>query len=327
MPIRVLRVVQGDITEQSVDAIVNAANSRMRGGGGVDGAIHRAGGAAILRDCVARFPDGLAVGDAGFTTGGDLPARWVIHTVGPDRRAGQIDPELLASCYRRSLAVAAELGVRTVSFPLVGAGVFGWALGDAVQIAVDTIAAFEGNGSVEDVTIVAHDQSAFEHVGLALARNTPVLILEGVRVLHERGYHRVRIRSGLAPSGMYWRIHIAVFDGVVRADPEDWNDWGGAGTIVYSTGAGVEFASGEVSIVTTPESVADLMLSRLPDARPSADDPDYVAWFRDLLRVLDEQHGLPVSYADYYTPKPGWYVGWGDDRLPDPPAVPGFEGE
>ena len=97
--------VRGDITQQRVDAVVNAANSAMRGGGGVDGAIHRAGGPAVLEDCVRRFPDGLATGDAGWTTAGDLPARWVIHVVGPNRHAGQTDRGLLTSCYSRALAV------------------------------------------------------------------------------------------------------------------------------------------------------------------------------------------------------------------------------
>src|SRR3990170_6041601 len=95
-------VVQGDITQQDVDAVVNAANRAMRGGAGVDGAIHRAGGPAVLEDCRRRFPRGLATGDAGWTTAGDLPATWVIHVVGPNWNAGQRDPELLASCYREA---------------------------------------------------------------------------------------------------------------------------------------------------------------------------------------------------------------------------------
>jgi len=107
-----LTVVEGDITQQRVDAVVNAANRRMRGGGGVDGAIHAAGGPAVLDDCVRRFPHGLATGDAGWTTAGDLPARWVIHVVGPNRHAGETDRGLLTSCYSRALAVADELGAR-----------------------------------------------------------------------------------------------------------------------------------------------------------------------------------------------------------------------
>lgn len=130
-------IVQGDIVVQEVDAVVNAANSRMRGGGGVDGAIHRAGGPAVLADCVARFPDGLPTGEAGWTTGGNLPARWVIHVVGPVHGVGSRDQ--LVSCYRNALAVADEIGARTVAFPLVSAGVYGWPREDAVAAALETL--------------------------------------------------------------------------------------------------------------------------------------------------------------------------------------------
>lgn len=132
-----ITVVEGDITRQHVDAIVNAANNAMRGGGGVDGAIHRAGGPAVIEDCVRRFPDGLATGDAGWTTAGELPARWVIHVVGPIHGRGT--REQLVSCYRRALEVADELGARTVAFPLVSAGVYGWPKDDAIAAAVDTL--------------------------------------------------------------------------------------------------------------------------------------------------------------------------------------------
>ena len=146
-------LVEGDITTQEVDAVVNAANSRMRGGGGVDGAIHRAGGPAVLEDCKRRFPDGLATGDAGWTTAGEMPARWVIHVVGPNYRAGQTDRSLLTSCYARALEVADELGARTVAFPLVSAGIYGWPLDDAVDAAVSTL---EGaDTQVEEARIVA----------------------------------------------------------------------------------------------------------------------------------------------------------------------------
>jgi O-acetyl-ADP-ribose deacetylase len=134
-----LIVVRGDITEQQVDAVVNAANTAMRGGGGVDGAIHRAGGPAVLEDCIARFPHGLPTGEAGWTTAGDLPARWVIHVVGPNYTAGQRDRALLTACYSNALRVADELGVRTMAFPLVSAGIYGWPLDDAVDAAVDTL--------------------------------------------------------------------------------------------------------------------------------------------------------------------------------------------
>ncbi|MFT4082873.1 MAG: O-acetyl-ADP-ribose deacetylase [Nocardioides sp.] len=155
----------GDITTQRVDAVVNAANNRMRGGGGVDGAIHRAGGPAVLADCVARFPHGLATGDAGWTTAGRLPARWVIHTVGPNYAAGQDDRALLTSCYRRCLEVADELGATTVAFPLVSAGVYGWPLDDAVRVAVETLGATPSG--VREARIVAFSQPVLD---LALAR-------------------------------------------------------------------------------------------------------------------------------------------------------------
>jgi len=162
-----LIAVHGDITEQHVDAIVNAANNAMRGGGGVDGAIHRAGGPAILRDCIARFPDGLATGDAGWTTAGDLPARWVIHTVGPNYAAGQRDRALLVSCYRRVLEVADELGATSVAFPLISAGIYGWPLDDAIAAAVDTIA--EADGHVGEARIVARDAGIHGRVLEALS--------------------------------------------------------------------------------------------------------------------------------------------------------------
>lgn len=163
-----LSAIQGDITTLSVDAIVNAANNCMRGGGGVDGAIHRAGGPAILQECIERFPNGLATGDAGWTTAGDLAARWVIHTVGPNFRAGETDRELLVSCYRRSLEVADELGARTVAFPLISAGVYGWPLDDAIDVAVTTI--LDTSSHVETVTLVGFDQDTTERIATRIAR-------------------------------------------------------------------------------------------------------------------------------------------------------------
>ena len=157
-----ITVVQGDITQQVVDAVVNAANNRMRGGGGVDGAIHRAGGPAVLEDCVRRFPDGLATGDAGWTTAGDMPARWVIHVVGPNHAAGQTDRSLLTSCYSRALEVADELGATSVAFPLVSAGIYAWPFDDAVNAALETIRATPTN--VEEARIVAFNASAYDAI-------------------------------------------------------------------------------------------------------------------------------------------------------------------
>ncbi len=167
-----LTAVQGDITTQEVDAVVNAANRRMRGGSGVDGAIHGAGGPAILADCVARFPDGLATGEAGWTTAGELPARWVIHVVGPNRNAGETDRSLLTSCYARALGLAGDLGARSIAFPLVSAGVYGWPKDDAVDAAVETLreTARASSGGVEEARIVAFDRASYEVVAARLAR-------------------------------------------------------------------------------------------------------------------------------------------------------------
>ena len=157
-----VEVVQGDITTLGVDAVVNAASRAMRGGGGVDGAIHRAGGPAVLADCIERFPHGLATGDAGWTTAGEMKARWVIHTVGPNYAAGETDRELLVSCYRRSLNVADELGVKTIAFPLISAGIYGWPKDDAIAVAVDTLSSMPSK--VDRIMIVVFDQTTFDRI-------------------------------------------------------------------------------------------------------------------------------------------------------------------
>ncbi len=165
--------VKGDITRQEVDAVVNAANSAMRGGGGVDGAIHRRGGPAILEDCIRRFPGGLETGRAGWTIGGDLPARWVIHVVGPNFLAGQRDPGLLASCYREALAVADELGVRTMALPAVSAGIYGWPLHDAARIAMTTVA--QTPSEVAEARFVLFSDDTYDaFVGAARDAGLPV---------------------------------------------------------------------------------------------------------------------------------------------------------
>jgi O-acetyl-ADP-ribose deacetylase (regulator of RNase III) len=157
-----ITLVRGDITEQSVDAVVNAAKPSLLGGSGVDGAIHRRGGAAILDECRAlrasRFREGLPTGQAVSTTAGELPARWVIHTVGP-RHSDDDRSALLASCYRECLRVADEVGAASVAFPAVSAGAYGWPMADAARIAVQAVHSADTN--VADVRFVLFSDNAY----------------------------------------------------------------------------------------------------------------------------------------------------------------------
>ncbi|MDK1360057.1 O-acetyl-ADP-ribose deacetylase [Arthrobacter sp. zg-Y1219] len=138
-----IHITAGDITASTADAIVNAANSSLLGGGGVDGAIHRAAGPALLAACrelrSGTWAQGLPTGEAAATPGFDLPARWVIHTVGPNARAGETDPALLASCFRRALDIAEELGAETVAFPAISAGVYGWNPATVARVGLSTV--------------------------------------------------------------------------------------------------------------------------------------------------------------------------------------------
>ncbi|HWO70864.1 MAG TPA: O-acetyl-ADP-ribose deacetylase [Actinomycetota bacterium] len=164
-------LVQGDITEQRVDAIVNAANPSLMGGGGVDGAIHRRGGPAILEECKrireTRYPDGLPTGEAVATTAGELPAKWVIHTVGPVYSKREDRSHLLAACHRNALAVADELGARTVAFPAISTGVYGYPVEEAAPVAIRAVQ--EADTRVEEVRFVLFDRRAYEAFERALA--------------------------------------------------------------------------------------------------------------------------------------------------------------
>ena len=162
-----LSIIQGDITKRATDAIVNAANLSLMGGGGVDGAIHRAGGPAILEECKqivsrqGRLPTGKAV----ITTGGNLKARFVIHTVGPIWHGGnQGEPELLASAYRESLKVAAENNLSSISFPSISTGAYGYPVAEAAKVAIRTVASFlkEQSTPIKEVVFVLFDSATFE---------------------------------------------------------------------------------------------------------------------------------------------------------------------
>lgn len=165
-----LELVLGDITEQAVDAIVNAANSSLLGGGGVDGAIHRRGGPAILAECRAlragQLASGLPTGQAVATTAGALPARWVIHTVGPVYAKREDRSHLLASAYRESLRLADELGAKSVAFPAISAGIYGWPVDDAARIAVTTVRS--ASTAVAEARFVLFNQRVYDEFAAAL---------------------------------------------------------------------------------------------------------------------------------------------------------------
>ena len=166
-----IELVKGDITEQRVDAIVNAANSSLLGGGGVDGAIHRRGGPDILAECkrvrADRWPEGLPTGQAVATTAGRLPATWVIHTVGPVHSKSEDRSHLLASCHTEALRAADELGAKTVAFPAISTGVYGYPLELAAPVAINAVR--EADTKVEEVRFVLFDDVAFRAFERALA--------------------------------------------------------------------------------------------------------------------------------------------------------------
>ncbi|AUI61221.1 O-acetyl-ADP-ribose deacetylase [Amycolatopsis sp. BJA-103] len=163
-----IELVEGDITEQQVDVVVNAANSSLLGGGGVDGAIHRRGGPEILAECRAlragHYGKGLKTGEAVATTAGRLPARWVVHTVGPVWSDSEDRSPLLAACHRNSLHVAADLGAHTVAFPAISTGIYRWPVESAAEIALETVLSTlaAGTGSVEVVRFVLFGKASYD---------------------------------------------------------------------------------------------------------------------------------------------------------------------
>ncbi|AND16815.1 O-acetyl-ADP-ribose deacetylase [Rathayibacter tritici] len=168
-----LRAVLGDLTREHADAIVNAANSSLLGGGGVDGALHRAGGPEILAAChrlrETELPGGLPAGSAVATTAGRLPARWVVHTVGPVHSRSEDRSAVLASAYRESVRIAVGLGAHTVAFPAVSAGVYGWPMDDAARIAVESVRSATVDGALDEVRFVLFSEAALAAFEAALA--------------------------------------------------------------------------------------------------------------------------------------------------------------
>lgn len=304
-----IEIVNDDITRVRADVIVNAANTRMRGGGGVDGAIHRVGGPLILQDCIERFPTGLAVGDAGYTTAGDLPAEWLIHTVGPNFSKGERNRGLLESCYRRSLVVADRLDAKTVAFPLISAGTFGWPLDDAIAVAIDTIGGAQTH--VERVKLVTPSESTAEKMRTYRGFAIPLRILEAVEDLHRRGYGTVRAVPAISPSGMHWRVTITT--GCAGSSPDAslpiTND---DRVIYYSSGGQEDFVRGIVTGATPLRAIGDLILAELgPEIEP-VDDPTYMLWFRRIVERSCQLGRLPWAFDDDGRQRGGWF---GDDSV------------
>jgi O-acetyl-ADP-ribose deacetylase (regulator of RNase III) len=166
-----IRIVQGDITKQNTDAIVNAANSSLMGGGGVDGAIHRKGGPKILEECKkireTEWPEGLPTGKAVITKGGNLKARYIVHTIGPIWHGGKHgEPELLAEAYSNSLKIAVSRGLKTIAFPSISTGAYGYPMEEASKVALKTIREFlEKEDKLDEVILVCFTQSSLETYG------------------------------------------------------------------------------------------------------------------------------------------------------------------
>jgi len=173
-----LTLVQGDITKQKVDAIANAANEHLAGGGGVDGAIHRAGGPKIMEECdaIRARQGGCPTGKAVITTGGNLPAKYVIHIVGPIWQGGNAgEPDLLASCYRESLSLALQHGIKTIAFPSISTGIYGYPAEKAAAVALNAVKEFlEGHEEIEEVRFALFDAATYRCYEHALVGIIPI---------------------------------------------------------------------------------------------------------------------------------------------------------
>lgn len=319
--------VHGDITAATVDAVVNPAPPSLRIRGGVDLAIHRAAGPAVVQDCLRRFPDGLAVGEAGWTTAGNLPARWVIHTVVPvhDAEGGEPqsgidqDRDNLAACYRSCLAVAGELGARSIAFPVLGTGRDDWPLAEAVAVAVETVLTTPTD--VADIRFVTADLAAHLALEQGLSLAVPVRVLHAVRLLHRRGHHRIRVLPYMSPAGRFWRLEITSVDNLRRGEYFDVLDHERA--LYFTTGSQKSLGPAELDASTPVDTVARVILEALGSPAPGADDPDYVRWFDHLLQLVTSRQSLPVAFDDSSREFPGWEVGWGSEVFhPEPPAPP-----
>ncbi|MGD6978699.1 MULTISPECIES: macro domain-containing protein [Citricoccus] len=318
--------VEGDITRMTVDAIVNAANTSLGGGAGVNGAVHAAGGPGLLAETGLWYPHGLGTGDAAWTTAGKLPARWVIHTVGPNHRAGQRERALLVSGYRRALEVADSLGARTVAFPVLSSGIFGWPFHDAVRTAVDAIAL--ARTDVREACIVAHGDRAFQAVQTALGVSTPLRVLQGLRELYRRGYQQLRLQPGMDHSGAHWRIAITTAENLRPGDPTPFDTpRDGMRVLRYSTVDRAMVGGREVTAGTTPAEAAAVILDQVGNPDPEPVHPRYTAWFASLIAEVETAtsatgQALPVDHSEDVDDRGSWELGPGSGRRhPAPPSA------
>ncbi|MCS4275830.1 O-acetyl-ADP-ribose deacetylase (regulator of RNase III) [Mycetocola sp. BIGb0189] len=309
-----IRAQLGDITAVHADAIVNPTSPAMVGAGGVDAAIHRAGGPSFRANVRERFPEGMGSENAVWSIAGKLPARWVIHVTVPPFATAQKDRAYLVAGYRRIFAVADSLGVRTLSLPVIGAGASGWPLTWAVIDAIDTILALDTG--VQEAILVSPDSHTIDGINGVLARRTGLSILDAVRVVHARGYHRVRVSCGMNASGSNWRVTIwddSSGSGYIPANPDGY-------VLRYTDGMGPNFLDTQVPPLADPDALADRIIAALPHVRPLRDDAEYAAWFAGLQNLCRREISVPIGYADYFDDTLGWEIGWGSGvRYPLPP--------
>ncbi|KAB3523073.1 hypothetical protein GC425_02990 [Corynebacterium sp. zg254] len=322
----VLKAILGDITTQDVDAIVNASDHRMHDDGGV-GATYQVAGPGSLEECKIHFPDGKDSGNAGWTSGYNLPARFVIHTSVPSYQAGQTDRTLLESVYRGCLALADKLGVESIAFPLIGPGLYGWPVEDALNVAVEVLSTNASN--VKEIRIVTQDQFNHSKLERQLGRLTWLRLLQGVAVLHQRGFEGVRIYPGMRPTGLNWQLLITSqeyfkprehFKPRYSSENEFVPDWE-APALRYNTVAGARVGNGYVTTATTPDEAADIILQELPLLAKKFDDREYVVWFEGLLAVVTGLKRVPIAHAEYFEEDGKVKIG-GDILFPAPPIPP-----
>lgn len=326
-----VKVEVGNVALQEVDAVVNPANKRMRGDFGaqsVESAIYAASGPQLAAHVRKAFPDGLSVGETGTTPGFDLPAGHIVHVVVPRHQQHQEGSEALVAAYEKSLQAASDVGAQSLALPILGAGFNGWPLEVSVKAALEALRSLPPQ--LSEVTLVAGDESRAEAVEMGLSEAVPLRLLQGVGVLHRKGYGQVGIFPSISPNGVSWRLPIKA---VPRCEDFGW-ETGGGRVVRYGTAGGTKVDIWEdhtrigrlrLTSLSTPEDAANLILAGLGPLKPTA-CPGYEIWYAALLSVCEGLGALPISYADFYD-RDGWeIIGYPDDYggqivFPRPPGA------